>query len=97
VLFLAREPSLAGDKQPATAERIPWIASEGSESMASWFDFLRIEAGIAMSFIDSARLHSNPANSARSVENARKALAEIRRGLMDSAASAHHQSRRDDD
>ncbi len=66
-MFLAREPSLAGDKQPATAERIPWIASEGSESMASWFDFLRIEAGIAMSFIDSARLHSNPANSARSV------------------------------
>lgn len=50
--------------------------------MVSWFAFLRIEAELAMSFIDSARIHFNPANSARSLRNARKALAEIHRGLM---------------
>ncbi len=50
--------------------------------MASWFEFLRIEADLAMSFIDAARIHSNPANSTRSLGSARKALAEIQRGLM---------------
>ena len=50
--------------------------------MVSWFAFLRIEAELAMSFIDSARIHSNPANAARSLLNARTALAEIQRGLM---------------
>jgi hypothetical protein len=50
--------------------------------MASWFEFLRIEADLAMRFIDAARLHSNPANAARSLGNARKALAEIQRRLM---------------
>ena len=35
-----------------------------------------------MCLIDCARLHSNPANSARSLRNARKALAAIERGLM---------------
>jgi len=50
--------------------------------MASWFEFLRIEADLPMSFIAAARNHSNPANSARSLGNARKALAEIQRGLI---------------
>ena len=50
--------------------------------MASWLAFLRIEADLAMTFIDCARTHANPANSARSLLNARTALAEIRRGLM---------------
>ena len=50
--------------------------------MPSWSEFLRIEADLAMTFIDAARIHSNPANSARSLGNARKALAEIQRGLM---------------
>ncbi len=50
--------------------------------MANWFEFLRIEADLAMSFIDAARIHANPANSSRSLGNARKALAEIQRGLM---------------
>jgi hypothetical protein len=53
-----------------------------SGAMASWSEFLRIEADLAMTFIDAARIHSNPANSARSLGNARKALAEIQRGLM---------------
>jgi hypothetical protein len=50
--------------------------------MHSWFEFLRIDAGLAMCFIDCARLRSNPMEAARSVENARKALAEIHRCLM---------------
>jgi len=57
-----------------------------SRAMASWSEFVRIEADLAMSFIDAARIHSNPANSARSLGNARKALAEIQRGLMKSTA-----------
>jgi cob(I)alamin adenosyltransferase len=50
--------------------------------MRNWFGFLQIEADLAMTFIDAARSHSNPANSARSLGNARKALAEIQHGLM---------------
>lgn len=50
--------------------------------MPSWFEFLRIEADLARTFIDTARIHSNPSNSARSLENARLALAEIRRGVI---------------
>jgi cob(I)alamin adenosyltransferase len=50
--------------------------------MASWFGFLRIEADLAMTFIDAARGHSDPAKSPRSLGNARKALAEIQRSLM---------------
>jgi hypothetical protein len=50
--------------------------------MPSWFPFLRLEAELAITFINAARLHSNPANSARSLGNARVALAEIHRGLM---------------
>jgi hypothetical protein len=42
--------------------------------MASWFEFLRIEADLAMSFIDAARIHSNPANAVRSLGNARKSM-----------------------
>jgi hypothetical protein len=50
--------------------------------MPSWFNFLRIEADLAMTFIDTARNHSNPANSSRALGNARKAFSEIERGLM---------------
>ena len=49
--------------------------------IAAYFDFLRIEADLAMTFIITARVHSKAANSARSLGNARKALAEIRQGL----------------
>ena len=51
-------------------------------STPSWFGFLRIEAELAMTFIDVARNHSGPEDSARSLGNARKALAEIQRCLM---------------
>ncbi|MFN0167824.1 MAG: hypothetical protein ACKV22_15460 [Bryobacteraceae bacterium] len=53
--------------------------------MASWFDFLRIEADLAMTFIGSARILSSPADAVGSLENARKALAEIQRGLLNPA------------
>ena len=59
--------------------------------MVSWFAFLRIEAELAMSFLDSARIHSNPANAARSLLNARTALAEIQRGLMKPTARGLHE------
>ena len=55
--------------------------------MTSRFDFLRIEADLAMTFINAARIHSDPANSARCLGNARKAFAEIQRGLMKATAS----------
>jgi hypothetical protein len=53
-----------------------------SGEMMSWFDFLLIEADLAMTFIDSARIHLNPGASAISLGNARKAFAQIQRGLM---------------
>jgi len=45
-----------------------------AHAMPSWFGFLALEADLAMTFIDCARLHTNPGESANSVENARKAL-----------------------
>ena len=48
----------------------------------SWFGLLRIEADLAMTFIDLARSRLEPEGAARSLGNARKALAEIQRGLM---------------
>jgi hypothetical protein len=54
--------------------------------MTSWFGFLCIEADLAMTFIDCAGLHANSASSARSLGNARKALAEIQRCLMNPIA-----------
>jgi hypothetical protein len=50
--------------------------------MPSWFGFLQIEADLAVTLIDAARNHANPEHSARSLGNARKALAEIQRCLM---------------
>jgi hypothetical protein len=51
--------------------------------MPSWFGFLRVEADLAMTFIGVAQVHLRPEHSARSLENARKALAQIQRCLMD--------------
>jgi len=45
------------------------------------FEFLRIEANLAMTFIGAAKSYSDPENSARALGNARKALEQIRRGL----------------
>jgi hypothetical protein len=39
-----------------------------------------------MTFIESARIHSNVQHSARSLGNARKALAEVQRGLTQPVA-----------
>ena len=50
--------------------------------MPAWFGFLRIEADLAMTFIIVARNHLKPENAARSLGNARRALAEIQRDLM---------------
>jgi cob(I)alamin adenosyltransferase len=54
--------------------------------MPSWFEFLRIEADIALTLIGVAGVHTSPANSAHALSNARKALAEIQRGLLTRAA-----------
>ena len=48
---------------------------------SAWLDFLRIEADLAMTFIRLAGSYSNPKDTARALENARKALEQIRRGL----------------
>ena len=50
--------------------------------MEPWFNFLRIEADLALTFIDSAGLHTNPADAAISFGRARQALAEIQRSLL---------------
>jgi hypothetical protein len=36
--------------------------------MVGWFDFLRIESDLALTFIESARALSNPENSAAALE-----------------------------
>ena len=54
--------------------------------MASWFDFLQIEADLALTFIESARVHSNQENSVRNLANARKAIAKIQDCLNRPAA-----------
>lgn len=53
--------------------------------MPSWSGFLRIEADLALTFIGLAKTRLRPEDSARSLENARKALAQIERCLMDPA------------
>jgi hypothetical protein len=57
-----------------------------AHAMPSWFGFLALEADLAMTFIDCARLHTNPGKSANSVENARQALSEMQRSLVMSTA-----------
>jgi hypothetical protein len=52
---------------------------------ASWFDFLRIESDLAITFIGLAGNYSSRKNSIRALGNARKALEQIRRGLANPA------------
>ena len=47
--------------------------------MPSWFDFLRIEADLALTFIKIARAAKDPS---RPLGKANMALAEIQRGLV---------------
>src|ERR1035441_3018822 len=58
-----------------------------AHAIPSWFGFLALEADLAMTFIDCARLHTHHGNFANSVNNARKALAEIQRGLANPAGT----------
>src|SRR5580693_8067996 len=61
-----------------------YAASAGGQQggqRQSWFPFLKIEADVAMTFISGARTHSNAENFARSLGSARKALAQIQRGI----------------
>lgn len=53
----------------------------------SWFDFLRIEGELALTFIQSAKLYSRQQDSDRALNNARKALAVIRNRLGNRVAS----------
>jgi hypothetical protein len=58
-------------------------------AMPSWFGFLALEADLAMTFVGCARLRglrANPEGFANSVNNARKALAEIQRGIVNPTA-----------
>lgn len=51
--------------------------------MPSWFGFLRVEADLAMTFIGLAEVRLRPEYAARSLRNARMAVAQIERCLMD--------------
>jgi hypothetical protein len=52
----------------------------------SWFEFLRLEADLALTFIEAARNHSDQAKSTHALGSARTALAEIVRCLKEPAA-----------
>ena len=47
----------------------------------SWFGFLRVEADLAVTFIESAKLYPNPKDSDRAIGHARKALHQIQHCL----------------
>jgi hypothetical protein len=51
-----------------------------------WFPFLKLEAELAFTFIQSARAHFNPGASVVSLTRAHKALSEIRKRLIKPAA-----------
>jgi hypothetical protein len=55
-------------------------------AVPSWFDFLRLEAELALTYIESARVHIDPANSIGALRNARKALDQIKLCLTQPAA-----------
>jgi cob(I)alamin adenosyltransferase len=47
----------------------------------SWFSFLQVEADLAVTFIQSAKLYANPKDTDRALRNARNALSMIQRCL----------------
>jgi len=51
--------------------------------MDSWFEFLRLEADLALTFIESARLKLDTHARSRSLRRARTALEQIERALTD--------------
>jgi hypothetical protein len=62
-----------------------------SRPMPSWFEFLRMEADIALTLIGVAGVHPSAANSVHALGNARKALAEIQRALLTPTARGLHE------
>ena len=52
----------------------------------NWFEFLRLDADLALNFIEAARSHSDQAKSTHALRSARKTLAEIERCLKEPAA-----------
>ena len=60
--------------------------------LPAWFQFLRIEADLAITFIGAARTSSIQENSARSLGNARKALEQIRSGLANPMGLAREEA-----
>jgi cob(I)alamin adenosyltransferase len=52
-----------------------------SNRLPARFDFLRIEADLALTFIGAAKTYSIPENSARAMRNAHAALKQIQHGL----------------
>ena len=61
-----------------------------STDAASWFAFLKLDADLALTFIESAKVHIDPRHAARALARARRALDEIQRRLMKPAI--HHLS-----
>jgi len=52
----------------------------------NWFSFLKLEAELAFTFIQSAKAHTNPSASMLSLTRAHKALSEIQKRLIKPAA-----------
>ena len=52
----------------------------------SWFEFLRLEADLALTFIEAARNHSDQSKSTHALGSALTALAQIERSLKEPAA-----------
>lgn len=64
--------------------------SSRSTESPSWFEFLRLDADLALTFIESAKVHSDPKHAARALGRARRALEEIQRHLA--KPTIHHLS-----
>jgi len=52
----------------------------------NWFEYLQIEAQLAMKLIDTATVRADPENSARCRQKTRFALTEIRHAVADPKA-----------
>ena len=68
----------------------PIKKSSRSTESSSWFGFLRLDADLALTFIESAKIHSDPKRAALALARARRALEEIQRRLAKPAV--HHLS-----
>jgi cob(I)alamin adenosyltransferase len=62
------------------------LLPEHHANRPNWFEFLRLDADLALTFIVAARNHSDQAKSTHALESARTALAQIERCLKEPAA-----------